>query len=96
MSRIAKEYMEHQRKRWTRHDAWRFLPPSQRFEAKFDPNQPRVPTVVRREDNGQLTAAALGLRPVLSELLRQLWSYPPRGSHLSAVRNARNNIATTF
>jgi hypothetical protein len=54
MSRIAKEYMEHQRKRWTRHDAWRFLPPSQRFEAKFDPNQPRVPT--GSPEGGQWTA----------------------------------------
>jgi hypothetical protein len=62
MSRIAKEYMEHQRKYWMRHDAhrfirhdaWRFLPLSQRFEAKFDPNQPRVPT--GSPEGGQWTA----------------------------------------
>jgi hypothetical protein len=47
MSRIAKEYVEHQRKRWTRHDAWRFLPPRQLYEHKYSPDQPRVPAGVR-------------------------------------------------
>jgi hypothetical protein len=65
MSRIAKEYMEHQRKRWTRHDAWRFLPPSQRFEVKFDPNQPRVPT--GSPEGGQWTTLELSAARISSQ-----------------------------
>jgi hypothetical protein len=54
MPYIHEQWVAHQKKRWMRHDANRFLLP--RFvatELKFDPHQPRVPA--GNPDGGQWT-----------------------------------------